>query len=44
VSDAQLSLEIERRFGEEIVKKVCIPHGVSQGASLIVALAVAKGQ
>jgi len=44
VSDTDLLIEIELRFGDEIVKKVCIPHGVDQGVCLVIALAVAKGE
>lgn len=37
-----LSLEMERRFGAEMFKKVCIPYGISQGSCLLIAIEVAK--
>jgi hypothetical protein len=42
LSVAQLAEEIERRYGDEIVKKVCIPHGLFQGACLLIAMEVAR--
>lgn len=42
-SDADMLLEIERRFGDELLTSVCIPRGVSHGACLLLALAIAKG-
>ena len=42
LSTSQLAEEIERRFGKEIVDKVCIPHGLFQGACLLIAMEVAK--
>ena len=43
MTNAELAFQIERHFGSEIVDKVCIPHGLSYGACLIIAIAVAKG-
>ncbi len=42
VTDEKLALEIEKRFGEKILKDVCIPHGLYAGACLLIALEVAK--
>lgn len=42
LSETQLAEEIERRFGKEIVEKVCLPHGLFQGACLLIAMEVAK--
>lgn len=42
LNDSQLLLEIERRYGKEILDKVCIPHGLFEGACLLIAAAVAK--
>jgi hypothetical protein len=42
ISDADLALEIERKFGERIVREVCIPQGLHSGECLVVAIAVAK--
>jgi hypothetical protein len=37
-----LSLEIERTFGELIVREVCIPHGLAGGECLLIAMDVAR--
>lgn len=42
MSEWELALEIERLFGEQILKEVCIPNGLSQGACLLIAIEVAK--
>lgn len=42
LSDSELALEIERHYGTQILKEVCIPNGLSQGACLLIAAAVAK--
>lgn len=42
MSEGELYLEIERRFGDEIMRKVCIPHGFNLGACLLIARAVAE--
>lgn len=42
ISDTDLALEIEKKFGDDIVKVVCIPKGLYQGACLLIAAAVAK--
>lgn len=41
--DTDLAMEIERRFGDQIVRQVCLPHGISNGVCLLIACAVAKG-
>lgn len=38
-----LALEIEKQFGDRLVKEVCIPNNISYGVCLLVATAVAKG-
>lgn len=38
MSDPELMLEIERRFGEQILNEVCIPHGLAHGACLLIAV------
>jgi hypothetical protein len=43
MGDASMLLEIEKKFGDAILDLVCLPCGVSYGACLIIALAVAKG-
>lgn len=42
MTDTDLAMEIEHRFGTQIVKDVCIPHGLSEGSCLLIAIAVAK--
>ena len=42
LSTTDLAAEIELRFGNQIVQKMCIPHGLSQGACLIIAIEVAR--
>lgn len=42
LSTTDLAAEIEIRFGNQIVDKVCIPHGLSQGACLVIAIDVAR--
>jgi hypothetical protein len=43
ITDAELVLEIERRFGERILNEVCIPHGLYMGACLLIAIQAADG-
>lgn len=38
MSDADLMLEIERRFGDDILRKVVIPNGMPTGAALFTIL------
>lgn len=40
--DDRLAEEIERRWGERMLREVCLPHGMSQGACLLIAMAVAR--
>lgn len=42
LTEAQLAEEIEKRWGQEIVDKICTPHGLFQGACLLIAMEVAK--
>ncbi len=42
ITDTELALEIEKRFGDQIVQKVCIPHGLFMGACLLIAIAAIK--
>ena len=42
LSDRDLAIEIERRFGERLVKEVCIPRGIFEAACLVIAVHVAK--
>ena len=37
LSERELYVEIERRFGDRIVKEVCIPLGIDRGACLLIA-------
>ncbi len=42
ITDAELALEIERRFGDRILHEVCIPHGLYMGACLLIAVQALK--
>lgn len=41
-SDSELGFLIERKWGDFILKKICIPRGMTQGACLLIAVSVAK--
>jgi hypothetical protein len=41
-SDGEALLAIERHFGDELVRGVCIPCKMSHGACLLMALTIAK--
>jgi hypothetical protein len=43
MTNAELAFQIERHFGSRIVDNVCVPLGLSYGACLIIASAIAKG-
>jgi len=43
-TDARVLLEIEREFGEELLKDVCVPFKLSHGACLLLAYQVAMGR
>lgn len=42
MSEWELALEIERVYGDRILKEVCIPNNLSQGACLLIAVEVSK--
>jgi hypothetical protein len=42
MTDNELAMEIERRFGDRILEEVCIPHGLHMGACLLIAMQAAK--
>ncbi len=42
MSLSELALAIERQFGEELIRDVCIPNGLHAGACLLIACAVAS--
>ena len=43
LSERQLFVEIERRFGDRLLHEICIPHGMIAGACIWAALDVARG-
>lgn len=43
-SDVEVTLEIEKVFGERLLRMVCIPCGLSHGACLLLAMSIAKDQ
>lgn len=42
LSEEQIALEIEKKFGDRLVKEVCIPNNISYGVCLLIATAIAK--
>ncbi len=42
VNDVQLSLNIERKFGPEIIEQVCKPFGLVHASCLLMAVCVAR--
>ena len=44
MTDNELAMEIERRFGDRILQEVCIPHKLHMGACLLIAMQAAKDQ
>ncbi len=42
MTEWELALEIERVYGDRILKEVCIPNNLSQGACLLIAVEVSK--
>jgi hypothetical protein len=40
--DAVALLEIERRFGSKLIERICLPYGLTHGACLLIAMAVAR--
>jgi hypothetical protein len=42
ITEAELALKIERQFGDQLVQKVCIPHGLFMGACLLIAISALK--
>ena len=38
ITDAELAMEIERRFGDRILHEVCLPHGLFMGSCLLIAI------
>lgn len=43
LSDRNLFIEVERRFGDRLLHEVCIPHGMIAGACIWAAIDVARG-
>lgn len=43
LTEAEIGLEIEKEFGNRLVKEVCIPNGIGFGVCLVIAIAAAKG-
>ena len=42
--DAESLLAIERAYGDELLLRTCVPHKLTHGACLLMALAIAKRQ
>lgn len=43
IPDSELAMEIERKFGERLVRDICLPLGLKDGSCLLVAVAIARG-
>jgi hypothetical protein len=43
-SDSEALLMLEDEFGDELLRFVCVPKGLSHGACLLLALTVARGR
>lgn len=43
LTERQLFVEVERRFGDRLLHEVCIPHGMIAGACIWAAIDVARG-
>jgi hypothetical protein len=44
LDDHDLTLEIQRKFGDRILKEVCLPNNVTNSECLQIAAAVARGE
>lgn len=42
LNEFELMEEIEAHYGQEIADNICIPHGLTQGECLLIAMEVAK--
>jgi len=42
MTDGELMLEIEKQWGNKILKEICIPHNMTDGECLVIAAAIAK--
>jgi hypothetical protein len=42
LTDREMFMEFESRFGGRIMKEICIPHGLFSGSCILAAIAVAK--
>jgi hypothetical protein len=42
--DPKLAFEIEKKFGNDIIKQMCVPMGVTMGACLLMVLDIAKNE
>jgi hypothetical protein len=38
----EFALEVEKKFGDELIQKICIPYGLAQGSCLIIAVQIAQ--
>ncbi len=42
LSDVEMAVAIELRFGDEILREMCVPHGLYMGACLMICMAVVR--
>jgi len=43
ISDKDLFIELEMKFGDDLVKQVCIPHNLTAGACMILVIEGCRG-
>jgi len=41
--EREMAIELERRFGEEILSDICLKHNLHMGACLLLCIAVVRG-
>lgn len=44
LSDSDLAWKIEKKWGDYIMKNICIPHRISNGECLLIAVAAARDE
>jgi hypothetical protein len=42
LTERELFIEIEQRFGDRLQKEICIPHGLTAGACILAAMAICR--
>jgi len=42
LTERELFIEIEQRFGDRLLKEICIPHGLTAGVGILGAMAICR--